>query len=132
MGILKLQRNNFIILFSQLEEMINNREKSVVTDMGWSPNGAKVCIIYEDGAVIVGSVEGSRLWGKEYKHRLAIIEWSPDSKMIIFGTTDGEVRVFDSSGMHMYHLKMNCLHKLVEPTKMMTPNLPLAAIEWFD
>ena len=105
----------------KLEEMINNREKSRVSDMCWSPDGTKVCIIYEDGAVIVGSVEGSRLWGKEYKHRLAMIEWSPDSKMIVFGTMDGEVRVFDNSGGAMYHLKMNCLHKLVEPSKMLTP-----------
>lgn len=50
--------------------MINNRNKSVVTDMRWSPNGEKICIIYEDGAVIVGSVEGNRLWGKELKINL--------------------------------------------------------------
>ena len=50
--------------------MINNRNKSVVTDMKWTPNGEKICIIYDDGAVIVGSVEGNRLWGKELKMRL--------------------------------------------------------------
>jgi WD repeat-containing protein 35 len=42
--------------------------------------------VYLDGAVIVGSVEGSRLWGKDYKHNLTLIEWSPDSKLIVFGT----------------------------------------------
>ena len=46
------------------EEMINNRNKSVVKDMKWTANGEKICIVYEDGAVIVGSVEGNRLWGK--------------------------------------------------------------------
>ena len=50
----------------------------------------------EDGAVIVGSVEGSRLWGKEFKHRLAYIEWSPDSKLMLFGTPEGEVRIYDN------------------------------------
>ena len=49
------------------EEMINNRNKSVVTDMRWTPNGEKIGIVYEDGAIIVGSVEGTRLWGKELK-----------------------------------------------------------------
>ena len=76
------------------EEMINNRNKSYVTDMKWSPDGSKVCIIYEDGYVIVGGVEGSRLWGKEYKHRLKFVEFSPDSKLIIFGTPEGEVKFF--------------------------------------
>jgi WD repeat-containing protein 35 len=31
--------------------MINNRHKSSVRDMKWSPDGRKICIIYEDGAV---------------------------------------------------------------------------------
>lgn len=47
------------------EEMVNNRNKSVVRDMRWTPDGNKICIVYEDGAVIVGSVDGERLWGKE-------------------------------------------------------------------
>lgn len=113
------------------EEMINNRNKSVVRDIKWSPDGTKVCIIYEDGACIVGSVEGSRLWGKDYKHGLAIIEWSPDSKFLIFGTPDGEVRVYDNSGMPVHHVKMHCLQRLVDDKKLMSPNMPLAAIEWY-
>jgi hypothetical protein len=40
--------------------MINNRNKSVVRDMKWTADGSKICIIYEDGAVIVGSVDGNR------------------------------------------------------------------------
>ena len=55
--------------------MINNRNKSFVADLKWSPDGNKICIIYDDGAVIVGSVDGNRLWGKDYKYRLAFIEW---------------------------------------------------------
>lgn len=40
--------------------MINNRNKSVVTSMSWNADGQKICIVYEDGAVIVGSVNGKR------------------------------------------------------------------------
>ncbi len=76
---------------SWFEEMINNRKKSTVEDIKWSTDGMKVCIIYEDGAVIVGSVDGSREWGKELPHNLSKIEWSPDNKLILFGTLEGEV-----------------------------------------
>lgn len=38
--------------------MINNRNKSVVRSMSWNADGEKICIVYEDGAVIVGSVDG--------------------------------------------------------------------------
>ncbi len=31
------------------EEMINNRNKSVVADMNWNREGQKICIVYEDG-----------------------------------------------------------------------------------
>jgi len=31
------------------EEMINNRNKSVVRDMKWTADGRKIAIIYEDG-----------------------------------------------------------------------------------
>lgn len=34
---------------SWYEEMINNRNKSVVVDMAWSHNGTKIAIAYEDG-----------------------------------------------------------------------------------
>ena len=33
--------------------------------MKWTADGQKICIVYEDGAVIVGSVDGNRLWGKD-------------------------------------------------------------------
>ena len=31
------------------EEMVNNRNKSHVTDMRWNREGRKICIVYEDG-----------------------------------------------------------------------------------
>ena len=47
--------------------MINNRNRSVVRDMSWTKDGQKICIVYEDGAIIVGSFDGTRLWGKDLK-----------------------------------------------------------------
>jgi len=108
------------------EEMINNRNKSVVTDMRWTPNGEKIGIVYEDGAVIVGSVEGTRLWGKELKIRLKIIEWSPDSRTILFGTPEGAVNVYDYVGNYQFPVKIQCLRG------MKATEMPLAAIEWYD
>ena len=33
------------------EEMINNRNRSVVRDMKWNADGQRICIVYEDGTV---------------------------------------------------------------------------------
>jgi WD repeat-containing protein 35 len=80
------------------EEMINNRNKSVVRDMKWTADGRKIAIVYEDGAVIVGSVDGNRLWGKELSYPLRFVEWSPDGKLLLFVTFEAEVFVFDAEG----------------------------------
>jgi len=31
------------------EEMINNRNRSVVTGLKWTADGTNICIVYEDG-----------------------------------------------------------------------------------
>lgn len=80
------------------EEMINNRNKSVVRDMKWTADGRKIAIVYEDGAVIVGSVDGNRLWGKELNMTLRFVEWSPDGKLLLFVTAEAEVFIFDADG----------------------------------
>ena len=47
----KFKLNLLLILFTGAwyEEMINNRNKSVVCDMKWNADGQKICITYEDG-----------------------------------------------------------------------------------
>ncbi|XP_052755518.1 WD repeat-containing protein 35 isoform X1 [Galleria mellonella] len=84
---------------SWYEEMINNRNKSTVTGMAWGSDGQKICIAYEDGAVIVGSVDGSRVWGKDIKGPgLAAVQWSPDNSLLLFALTNGELHLYDDQG----------------------------------
>ena len=80
------------------EEMINKSKVGPVADMGWTPDGRKICIAYEDGAVIVGNVDGNRLWGKDIKteSELKCVEWSPDGRFILFGTINGDIDIYES------------------------------------
>mmetsp|Transcript_3004 Transcript_3004/g.7686 ORF Transcript_3004/g.7686 Transcript_3004/m.7686 type:complete len:1249 (+) Transcript_3004:101-3847(+) len=108
------------------EEMINNRNRSVVRDMKWSADCQKICIVYEDGAVIVGTVDGQRLWGKEIKTQLAFVEWSPDGKNILFCTLNGEVHVYDNEGIYSHRVPIYCLESGTEGT------VAIAGIDWYD
>ncbi|RNF26815.1 WD repeat domain 35 [Trypanosoma conorhini] len=93
-----------------MEEMINNRRKSTVSDISWNTEGTKVCIIYADGAVIVGGADGARIWGREIKHELVKVAWSPDDRYILFGTKTGEILVNDSDGGHaVCRLRVSCV-----------------------
>lgn len=94
---------------SWYEEMINNRNKSVVTGMAWNSEGDKICIVYEDGAVIVGSVDGNRIWGKELKGQsFTGVEWSPDGNVLMFSIGNGEVHLYDSQGEFLNKLIILC------------------------
>ncbi|XP_030213023.1 WD repeat-containing protein 35 isoform X1 [Gadus morhua] len=109
-------QNGLIIVWmlykgSWYEEMINNRNKSVVRSMSWNADGQKICIVYEDGAVIVGSVDGNRIWGKELKGiQLAHVAWSPDSKILLYGMANGEVHVYDNQGNFIVKMTVGFLN----------------------
>ncbi|KAF8572309.1 WD repeat-containing protein [Paragonimus westermani] len=95
---------------SWYEEMINNRNKSVVSDMKWDTEGTRICIVYEDGGVIVGSVDGNRIWGKEVNcGNLLLVEWSPDNSIILFGLINGEIHIYDYAGNFLSKLSIYCL-----------------------
>ncbi|KAK3088211.1 hypothetical protein FSP39_016191 [Pinctada imbricata] len=111
---------------SWYEEMINNRNKSVVRSMGWNADGQKICIVYEDGAVIVGSVDGNRIWGKELRgQQLAHVQWSPDGKIILFGMTNGEVHLYDNTGNFISKLQIYCLSGV-------SGSITIAGLDWYN
>lgn len=92
------------------EEMTNDRKKSTVKGMAWTSDGSKICIVYEDGAVIVGSVDGNRIWGKELKNTaLSGVQWSPDSRLLLFGMKNGEAHIFDNQGIFIAKINIQCV-----------------------
>lgn len=62
------------------------------------------------GAVIVGSVDGNRIWGKELKGlQLAGVQWSPDGKLLLFSLKNGQVHLYDNQGNFAVMPKIACL-----------------------
>uniref|UniRef100_F6XA62 WD repeat-containing protein 35 n=1 Tax=Xenopus tropicalis TaxID=8364 RepID=F6XA62_XENTR len=124
-------QNGLIIVWmlykgSWYEEMINNRNKSVVRSMSWNADGQKICIVYEDGAVIVGSVDGNRIWGKELKGiQLCHVAWSPDSKILLFGMANGEIHLYDNQGNFIVKMVLSCLVNV-------SGALSIAGMHWYS
>lgn len=109
------------------EEMINNRNESVVKDMKWTTDGKKICIVYEDGTVIVGSVDGNRLWGQQLDTELALVHWSPDGSKILFGTSDSQVHVYDNLGNFIYKVNIYANNNVNDGS-----DRSLCSLEWFS
>jgi WD repeat-containing protein 35 len=91
------------------EEMVNNRNISMVKDMKWSFDGTKICIVYSDGAIIVGSVDGDRLWGKQLDNNFKIVEWSPDNGIISIASLSNEIILVDNTGNHLKTVVINSI-----------------------
>uniref|UniRef100_A0A182SNS5 IFT121/TULP4 N-terminal domain-containing protein n=1 Tax=Anopheles maculatus TaxID=74869 RepID=A0A182SNS5_9DIPT len=104
---------------SWYEEMTNDRKKSTVKGMAWTSDGQKICIVYEDGTVIVGSVDGNRIWGKELKNvSLTGVQWSPDGRLLLFSIKNGEVHLYDNQGIFVMKLHIQCVY--LTPAKSVT------------
>eukprot|EP00516_Mucochytrium_quahogii_P007622 CAMPEP_0203752874 /NCGR_PEP_ID=MMETSP0098-20131031/6733_1 /ASSEMBLY_ACC=CAM_ASM_000208 /TAXON_ID=96639 /ORGANISM=" , Strain NY0313808BC1" /LENGTH=1294 /DNA_ID=CAMNT_0050643241 /DNA_START=364 /DNA_END=4245 /DNA_ORIENTATION=- len=118
------------------EEMINNRNKSVVKDMKWTADGQKICIAYADGAVIVGGVDGNRLWAKELGMDLLFVEWSPDGRNILFSNTQGHVYLYDNQGNKISRLPLHAAASAPsydeDGEEEENPQGNIVGIDWYD
>ncbi|KAI3408169.1 WD repeat-containing protein 35 [Globodera pallida] len=64
-------------------EMFNNRQKSTVASLKWSNDGSRIAIAYEDGQIILGSVDGNRLWYKDIGASLIKLAWNTDDTLLL-------------------------------------------------
>ncbi|XP_005179364.1 WD repeat-containing protein 35 [Musca domestica] len=113
---------------SWYEEMTNDRKKSTVNGMHWTSDGTKICIVYADGAIIVGSVDGNRIWGKELKNtHLSGVQWSPDNRLILFSLANGECHLYDNQGNFAMKLNIKC----TAPNNTSRTN-HVSALNWFS
>lgn len=108
------------------EEMINNRNKSVVRDMRWRSNGQEICIAYEDGVVIVGGVDGNRLWSKDMGGTLTLMEWAPDGKILLFVINSTDLIIHNHQGVRLGNIPIHPnIYNSQAPVR-------ITGIEWYD
>nr|CAD2128109.1 unnamed protein product [Meloidogyne enterolobii] len=117
---------------SWFEEMVNNRQKSTVSSLKWSNDGMKIAIAYEDGQVIIGSVDGNRLWNKDIGGSLTKIAWNTDDTLLLLGFADGEVHAYSQYGDFVSKVKMLCVENMELETAL--SNLKkdvIVSMEWY-
>lgn len=87
---------------------------------------------FTDGAIITGSVDGNRIWGKDIKNaNLAKVEWSPDGKTILIGTNELEIQSFDNMGNFVKKVPLATLQALYGRSNAYKEVPNLVSIRWF-
>ncbi len=71
-----------------------------MSDFAWSHDGRIAVICYQDGFVLVGSVNGQRYWSHAYdlatKH-ITCATWTPNDAFILLGISDGSFMILDEN-----------------------------------
>lgn len=112
------------------ETMRNDRgEVGVgVTELRWRSDGGAVAIGYSDGVVVVGGVDGERLWHRQYAGGGVVAAcWAPDGSALLLATgAEGGVGVHDTDGDRTGAVQLPALGGLAPST----PAARVAALQW--
>jgi hypothetical protein len=74
------------------------------SDFEWSHDGRMAAICYEDGFVLVGSVNGQRFWSHLFdlnNSSICSITWTPDDLLVLLGLSNGSIMVVDKNGTYV-------------------------------
>ena len=86
--------------------MINNRKKSIVSDIKWSKQGNFICFSYFDGHAILGSVEGERKWGEDFNNKIYLIEFTNNEKNILFACEKNDILIVSLNGTQIGKIEL--------------------------
>ena len=79
-----------------IEEMVNEAGSKAIKFAKWSSSGRFIVIVIEGGNLILGSVDGARLWGKEIELEIDFVTFLERDKVILLGDAKGSLVALDS------------------------------------
>lgn len=103
--------------------VINSSVNASVNCIVWTKNNKLAAIAYQDCTLACVGLEGNLNWSNSMRQVLEFLEWSPNSKIILGGTSYGEVLIIDSRGVETNTVPLPCLSNTKSEPK-------LVAIEW--
>jgi WD repeat-containing protein 35 len=77
------------------EEFVNESAKKRIKFAKWSAGGNFVIIIFESGNLVLGSVEGERLWGKTVEMEIEFVTFLENDQVILIGDNSGGLIALD-------------------------------------
>lgn len=101
----------------------NSSVTSSVNCIAFSKNSKTAAIAYADSTCACVGIEGELNWSIEMPRVIEFVEWSPNHKNLLCGTSYGEVIILDDHGVETGFVPLPCLARAKVGPK-------LAGIEW--
>lgn len=79
-----------------IEEMVNEAGSKLIKFAKWSSSGKYIIIVIEGGSLILGSVEGARIWGKDVEMEIEFVTFLERDKVILLGDQKGSLMALDT------------------------------------
>lgn len=74
-----------------VEEMVNKSEQNKITLAWWSSNDRYILIVLDEQEIILGTVEGERMWSVKTDLRIVFQSWIENDETIVAISKEGEI-----------------------------------------
>ncbi len=75
--------------------MVNEAGSKKISNALWSQNGSFIAIIIEGGEIIMGSVDGDRLWNIDLKQDIQFVSFLENDANLVATTNIGQIFAID-------------------------------------
>lgn len=92
------------------EEMVNEGGKTLIKHVNWSLNGGLLCILIQQGQVVLGDVLGNRLWGRNFKEQFSLASFDKADQLLLLGQESAGARIMvleTEKGDPLMHLELD-------------------------
>ncbi len=87
---------------TMVEEMVNESDEKRIKFAKWSKNGGFIMIVIEKGSMILGSVEGERIWNKKLNFEIEYLDWLEEDKTVVVSDSKGEMVALDTKSNEIF------------------------------
>ena len=100
--LLSVDENGLMVIWIEdndknfVEEMVNEAGKRRIKFAKWSNSGSYVVIIIEGGELILGSVDGERLWNQKMSNDIEKVAFIENDNLLILRDVKGMLYIVDS------------------------------------
>lgn len=110
-------------------EMVNQSHKDKIRQIRYSPDGTLLLLLLGKYSLVLGTVEGDKIWSVEEKFNIDLIEWSPLNDSFIIVSEEGEVRFYDLKGCYLFSLQAPNLGR-AKGFQIYLPGVRVHSVNW--